>query len=87
MWMEKSVHAVAAFLGIVYSGCFYVMLDKKQPLSRIRQILDTLEQPLVIADGEQGKEREKLNQAGDPERGFQVLDYEVLEKNKRIQMF
>ncbi len=82
VWMEKSVHAVAAFLGIVYSGCFYVMLDKKQPLSRIRQILDTLEQPLVIADGEQGKEREKLNQAGDPERGFQVLDYEVLEKKQ-----
>ena len=28
VWMEKSVNAVAAFLGIVYAGCFYVMLDK-----------------------------------------------------------
>ncbi len=82
VWMEKSVNAVAAFLGIVYSGCFYVMLDKKQPLARIRQILDTLEQPLVIADGEQGKEREKLDQAGDPQRGFQVLDYEALVKEQ-----
>lgn len=80
VWMEKSVNAVAAFLGIVYSGCFYVMLDKKQPLPRIRQILDTLEHPLVIADGEQGKEREKLEQAGDSGRGFQVLEYEALEK-------
>ena len=80
VWMEKSVNAVAAFLGIVYAGCFYVMLDKKQPLPRIRQILDTLEQPLVLADGEPGKEREKLEQAGDAGRGFQILDGEELEK-------
>lgn len=49
VFMEKSVDAIAAFLGIVYAGCFYVMLDIKQPEQRLEQIIRTLEYPLVLA--------------------------------------
>lgn len=65
VFMDKSVAAVAAFMGIVYAGCFYVMLDIKQPPQRIKQILDTLEQPLIITGKAYEKEWEKLNKGWD----------------------
>lgn len=80
VWMEKSVDTVAAFLGIVYAGCFYVMLDKKQPIQRIRQILDTLEQPLIITDENGEKEQEKIKQAGNSD--LQILEYDGLKQGK-----
>ena len=54
VWMEKSVDAIAAFMGIVSAGCFYVMLDIKQPVQRIAQILAALEQPLAVRPGRAG---------------------------------
>ncbi|MEG2145763.1 MAG: amino acid adenylation domain-containing protein [Lachnospiraceae bacterium] len=48
--MGKSVHAVIAFMGIVYSGCFYTFLDSKQPVSRLKQILQTLEAKVILVD-------------------------------------
>lgn len=47
-FMDKSVDAAAGFLGAVYAGCFYVFIDTKQPASRIRHILDILENPVLI---------------------------------------
>ena len=72
VWMEKSVDAIAAFMGIVYAGCFYVMLDKNQPNQRIMQILDTLEQPFVIAD----EKAAKITEGGYEEK--QILPYKTL---------
>lgn len=82
VWMEKSVDAIAAFMGIVYAGCFYVMLDMKQPVQRISQIMNTLEQPLVIAGASAAKETENLKKAGDPQRGFRILKLQELEKEE-----
>lgn len=36
---EKSVETVQTFFGIVNAGCFYILLDPKQPVSRLQQIL------------------------------------------------
>lgn len=79
VWMEKGVDAVATFMGIVSAGCFYVMLDVTQPKQRIAQILETLEQPLVITNIKEEKKLDSLRMAGNPEKGFQVLDLQELE--------
>lgn len=47
---EKTPSAVAAFMGIVSAGCFYVFLDSGQPSGRLNRILDTLQADLMIAD-------------------------------------
>ncbi len=40
--IDRDVLSVAAFFGIVYSGNFYVPIDKKLPPERIRSILSTM---------------------------------------------
>lgn len=74
IFMEKSVNAMAAFLGTVYSGCFYVLLDTKQPMLRLEQILNTLETQRVLTDCLHKSELEK--------KGFQgeILCLEELEQ-------
>lgn len=49
--MEKSALTLAAMMGVVYSGCFYVMIDPAQPSSRVKEILAVLEPEVVVTDG------------------------------------
>lgn len=48
VFMEKSVDTIAAFMGALYAGNFYVLIDIKQPRSRILQILDVLECDYIL---------------------------------------
>ena len=50
VFMEKSAFAVSAFLGVAYSGCYYVPLDPEMPAFRIKMILDAINPPLIICD-------------------------------------
>jgi len=45
--MDNSADALVSFMGIIYSGNYYVPLDKKNPFQRVSKILDTL-QPVAI---------------------------------------
>lgn len=56
--MEKSVDALAAFFGVVYSGNFYVVIDSQMPDDRIWAIFGTLSPLAVVAD------RDNLEKAG-----------------------
>lgn len=47
---EKSSEVLAAMFGIVYAGCFYVMIDPEQPLERLKDILSVLKTDLVLTD-------------------------------------
>lgn len=49
--MDKGCKALAAFMGAVYAGCFYTMLDPTYPVVRLQTILDTLEAELLIVSG------------------------------------
>lgn len=71
--MEKSVDTIAVFMGIVCAGCFYILLDIRQPEKRIRQILDTLEAEVVVSSREYAGELENMGFDG------QVLWMEELE--------
>lgn len=45
---EKSSVTLAAMLGAVYAGCFYVALNPEQPPQRIQEILRVLEPELIV---------------------------------------
>ncbi len=45
--LPKNVNSLVAFLGILYSGNFYVPLDEQLPESRLKSIIDNL-QPLAV---------------------------------------
>ena len=50
VFMEKRPEMIAAFLGVVYSGSYYVPIDAEMPVFRIRLILEAVDPPLVICD-------------------------------------
>ena len=48
--MDKHPRVMAAFFGVVYSGCFYACIDEKMPEARIEAILQKLEAKIIICD-------------------------------------
>ncbi len=61
VFAEKSVEILKVFMGIVYAGCFYVLLDPSFPQQRIEQILDVLAPAMVLTEPEY---MDKLRKAG-----------------------
>ena len=50
VFMKKTHKAIAAYLGVIYSGCFYVALDEEMPRHRIELIMQTVDAQIVICD-------------------------------------
>ena len=50
VFMGRHPHTIAAFLGVVRGGCFYVPVDAEMPRIRIMHILENLAAPLMICD-------------------------------------
>lgn len=49
-YLEKSPLALAGMLGTVYAGCFYSVLDVRQPQTRLRTICEALHPCVIVAD-------------------------------------
>lgn len=64
VFMEKSVDTICLFFGIVYAGCFYVLLDTKQPKSRLEHIMNTLNVKTMISSNNYSRDLEKLSYEG-----------------------
>jgi len=52
--IDRNVYSILAFMGVVYSGNFYVPVDSTMPEERVNLILRTLE-PVVILDARRKK--------------------------------
>ena len=50
VFMDKQPKTIAAFLGVLYSGGFYVPLDGEMPQFRIEKILESLQPAACICD-------------------------------------
>ena len=50
VFMKKHPKTIVAFLGTIYSGCYYVPLDEEMPRHRIELIFQTLNPGAVICD-------------------------------------
>ena len=51
--IDRSIRPIVTFMGILYTGNFYVPIDYSMPAERIRLIYDTL-QPVAVIDGRSG---------------------------------
>ncbi len=63
--MEKGSQTLAAFMGAVYAGCFYTLVDPGHPVVRMEQILETLEAKIIITDALHKKKVESLGFSGE----------------------
>lgn len=59
IFMEKGVDTIAVFLGSVYAGAFYTVLDIKHPKTRIESILNTLKSDFFFSSEAFRKEAEQ----------------------------
>ncbi|MCI6164853.1 MAG: amino acid adenylation domain-containing protein [Lachnospira sp.] len=75
VYMDKSSECISAFMGTLYSGNFYTMIDVKMPVSRILKITDTLQPVAIITDE---KHLEEVNNIAN---GAKVICYEEALKN------
>ena len=48
VFMEKSVETIGVFMGAVYAGCFYVLMDTKQPASALTDTHGTMATELIV---------------------------------------
>lgn len=65
IFMDKGCDALAGFMGAVYAGCFYVMLDQTQPAARLSMILETLDAQLIVVTEKSAAKVEKLGFSGE----------------------
>ena len=49
-YMDKGVDTAIGFMGAVYAGCAYSLLNLRHPAARIRAMLETLDTPIVITN-------------------------------------
>lgn len=52
VYMEKGILTLEVFWGITYAGGSYSLLNPIQPADRIEKILEVLDAPVIITDGE-----------------------------------
>ncbi len=52
VFMGKTPETVAAFMGVIYSGCYYVPIDEEMPKSRIDLIIQGLNPKQIICSRE-----------------------------------
>lgn len=64
VFMKKQPKTIAAFLGVVYAGGFYVPLDAEMPRYRIEQILRNLNPAACICDDTTFSAVRELNNLG-----------------------
>lgn len=65
VFLHKSVNALAAFMGILYSGNIYMPLDVKNPQERIQGIINNINPALIITDKANYDKLCKLDYNGD----------------------
>ena len=74
----NGVPVVAAMLGVLKAGKFYITLNTSQPAARAAQILAEIRPRLLIADGERLEQVDALRQAHNLS-GVSLLNLEALE--------
>ena len=55
--IDRNIRSIVAFMGIAYSGNFYVPIDNTMPPERVKLIYDTLD-PIAVIDGRTNTEKE-----------------------------
>ena len=62
--LDRSPLAVAATFGVIYAGCYYVVLDPEMPPARMGQIADTMKARVLLYDAKNAKKASTLVENG-----------------------
>ena len=73
IFMKKSPDTIAAFMGVLMSGNFYVPIDVEMPIQRVSLIIENLDPALIICDGDNLEKMEKASGGRVPVRQFECL--------------
>ena len=79
IFVDRNVDSLIAFMGIAYSGHFYVPIELQMPLPQIQTIFNTLDPVAVLAIGAQRNLISKI------EGGFQIIDFEDALKHEILE--
>lgn len=79
IFVDRNVDSLIAFMGIAYSGHFYVPIELQMPLPQIQTIFNTLDPVAVLSIGAQ---RELISKI---EGGFQIIDFEEALKHEILE--
>ena len=79
---EKNAVTLAAMFGIIYAGCFYVIIDPSQPSARLKEIFRVLEPEFVIVDNKNEKCLEEAEYCG---KSYQLGD--IIRETADIRKF
>ncbi len=52
IFMDKGIEALTSFLGVIYGGSYYTLINPELPLTRINNIKETLNSKIVITNDE-----------------------------------
>ena len=52
IFMDKGIDALTSFLGVIYGGSYYTLINPELPLTRINNIKETLNSKIVITNDE-----------------------------------
>lgn len=62
--LDRAPLAVAATFGVIYAGCYYVVLDPDMPPARMGQIIDTMSPRVLLYDAKNTKKATALVENG-----------------------
>lgn len=79
IFIDKSINALKAMFGCLYSNNFYCMLDVTSPKNRIETIMDTLKPSLILTDNK------NINKLNDLELGLDIVNIEQLDSNVKYE--
>ena len=72
VYMDKCPKDIAAFMGVLYAGCFYVPVDTAMPEQRVELIIENLKPSAILVDEINMEKAEKVS-AGIPLLRFAEL--------------
>lgn len=85
--MDKNVYSLAAFLGTVYSGNFYVPVDVQMPEKRLETILQTLKPSFILTDLTNLKLAQRIKNESEVALFEDAFVYPVdMQKLKKVRM-
>lgn len=62
--LDKTAESLAALMGVVYSGCFYTVLDAEMPAARMNAILKDLAPAAVLTERSHEEQLKQTNFSG-----------------------
>ena len=81
VYLNKSIESVYADLGIIYSGNFYMNLDVKTPIERIKNILELVQPAAIITNNQFEKNIRGIIPAGISLINLDLIDWERLTRD------